>query len=450
MNIKQVVLSVFVTTNITFGLSLSDIDISSIKSIDKTLGDIDKTLNDYWDKYDIDTLIENSGLDNELLSCLTDGKSLKDLISKPSLTLHIDGICGSLGGSGVAGVTDFFDSPLVKCSGISKPSSVISAEKYLNDFCGKGSSSSTRWVLNPESGTWETSLVTTSGETTSSNYDSITVVGVGTVEDTVTGGFNPSGNENELSEKKYRNGKTTQEILGDNGGIVINNAFANPNGSDATALRENRVKTLLLKEMASKINPDGSTDESNILLPATKLEALKVTNATAEIIGMSITDLNGLTDRIVQEARKKYIEIEADTLDEYYQKEKKAFMDLTKKDEVVSAYIASVKQKTIDGISAKYAIKLFKLKKQKGYIFDPSQSTAMRISKNKDIFIFNSLIQNSIESELKGEEAIEKRKAIQAIDKAIYNAYPLSSIFRPDIAKKEIDALLKAVDTAIK
>ena len=283
-----------------------------------------------------------------------------------------------------------------------------------------------------------------------SNFDPITVVGVGTVEDDVTGGFKPDGDTKPLDERKYKNGKTTKFVLGDNGGVLSRNADANPNGSDATALRENNVKTLTLKEMASKVNLDGSTDESKILLPTTKLEVLKVQNATAEVIGASVTDLNGLTDRIVEEARKKYATIDAETLDEYYQKEKQAFMDLTKNDEVVSAYIASVKQKTIDGISAKYAIKLFKLKKQKGYIFDPSQTTAMRITKNKDAFVFNALVQNSLESEIKGQEAIEKRKAIQAIDKAIYNAYPLSSIFRPDIAKKEIDALLKAVDTAIK
>ena len=156
MRIKQIAISAILVTNIAYSFDLSSIDITSIDQIDTTLGTVNQTLTDYWDKYDIDTLLKDSSLNNELISCLTDGKTLQDFLGTPQL----DGICGSLGGSGLNGVGDFFDNPLVKCAGVAKPSTILDAEKYLNDFCNKsGSSTTTKWVFDGASGTWTTSLV---------------------------------------------------------------------------------------------------------------------------------------------------------------------------------------------------------------------------------------------------------------------------------------------------
>ena len=447
--LKRVAYSILAISSLN-AFDISSIDISSIKSIETTIGDIDKTINDYWSKYDVDTLVKSAGLDNKLVGCLTDGANIKDLIgSAPSL--GFDGMCSSLSSSSM-GVGSLFDNPLVKCSGIEKPSSLKDAEDLFSSFCGTTTKDVTKWVYDDSTGGWKTEIVSsTSMGDTPKFFSPTSVVITSSVSNGVTGGINLKPDDTKkIENKKYTNGLTNKQVLGDNGGKVLANAFKDPRSSDAQAVRQNNVATLELKEMASKLNKDGSTDESKIGLPATKLEVVKEANAVAEIVGLSSPDLDGLTDRLIEEARKRFTKIDADTLDEYYIKEKQEYSNMIKTDSTVSAEILSVKQKALDGISTKYALKLFAYKKNKDYIFDTSEATAQNLNKGRDEYVFRSMIQNSEIALIKGQEAEEKRKVIAQIDKAIYNAYPLASIFRPDIAKKEIDAILKAVDTAIR
>lgn len=60
-----------------------------------------------------------------------------------------------------------------------------------------------------------------------------------------------------------------------------------------------------------------------------------------------------------------------------------------------------------------------------------------------------AIMQEIKRVEIKTELLRKKRELSENIDRVIARSYPASSLFRGDIAKKEIDEMLKAVDATI-
>jgi len=432
-----------ITITSTTQADWGSIDIDDIKDIDSSIGEINTDINNFLKKYDLESIIKNIGLESQILGCLTDGQNIGSILGQ---AIKVDGICGSMSSTDL-GLYGIFENPVIKCAGVAKPQSITDAKEALSSLCGMASG-----INNSNNGIWDS----TTGENGNNGdtgivYSPIATIATGIQNSAVTGGVDIEGSSTKLKDKAYPNGLTVGEILGEGGGKILKNANRNPQGSDASAIKKNKTATLILKEMASKLNKNGSTDASKIGLPATKLDVIKNENASAELIGLGVVDFFGLSNFLIDSARKEFKSITANSLDEYYSKEKKAFIAMIKQNKAVSAKILSVRNNAMIGITNEYTIRLDALKGNKDYIFNTSQAYANLVKKeHRDDYILNSMVQNNKETELKGEMSKRKREINQKIDNVIADAYYLASIFRADIAKNEIDTILKAVDTAIK
>ena len=254
-----------------------------------------------------------------------------------------------------------------------------------------------------------------------------------------------------LAETVYPSGKTVNEVYGDGGGAPATNAKEKPNSPAGKAYKELDVPTIELAILALQSRKDVSTDEALnktvYTLPQTPMDVMEIENHFATDQSNSYVDLNALQKYIVDEVRKKYATLTADTLSDYYVKEKQSFAEFVLADERIAKARVYVKARIED----KYSIMEFNLKGEPSYLPDISETRAEQIhAEKRNKYRFQAVLQMNEVSLLKGQMAIEKEEWFEAIDRTVDRAYSASSIFRGDIAKKEIDEMLKAVDSAIK
>jgi len=254
-----------------------------------------------------------------------------------------------------------------------------------------------------------------------------------------------------LADTVYPSGKTVKEVYGDDGGALATNAKEKPNSPAGKAYKELDVPTIELAILALKSKKDVSADEALnetvYTLPRTPMDVMQIENHFATDQTNSYLNLNALQKHIVDEVRKKYATLTADTLSDYYVKEKQAFAEFVKADSNISSARMFVKARIED----KYGIMEFALKGKSSYLPDISETRAEQIhAEKRNKYRFQAVLQMDEVSLLRGRMAIEKEEWFEAIDRTVDRAYSASSIFRGDIAKKEIDEMLKAVDSAIK
>lgn len=423
------------TSNVTS--SVTSLTGSFNTDIDKMLGNLDLFdggLSSVFNQFDVGN-IESSVLgDNELMQCLVGDMDLD--LDLPS------GIC-SLTGIG----SDIFGDGMARCA-FKDQSTLTSLNNSLRNLCKTPDVSNVFGgddSVTPDS--WNNSTGTYSKPT---NYSS-GMVRTTTASSTADIGEGTKVKDDNIGTVKLPSGKTLEEAEGKNGGAIARMAKEKPNSSTAKAYRELDVPTLEMKKLAYANNPnpddEKALDESLFRLPATPLDAIKVENEFAKMQSEFYMDLNELQNYIVKNVRQEYLNIKADTLSEYYKKEKEVFRDFTLNNEEIS----KKKIALFASIQDKYALIQFNEKGKEGYLPDISEERARMIHVEKrNKYRFNSVLQMNENSLIKGRLAIEKKEWAEAINRTVERAYSASSIFRGDIAKKEIDEMLKAVDSAIR
>ncbi len=391
-------------------------------SIDKIVGNLDifdGGLSNTFNSFNVGDWQSSITGDNQLLECLVGEIDLGNLI--PS------GIC-SLNGLG-SGFSSCLFSGEGLASGLSaKLSSLCDPESLL-----EGS--------NPLSKEWSAPRSYSSSMTRRTSS-----MQFGAISDKSS-----KATPKPLKDILYPSGKTMDYIEDKDGGIISKTARENPNSSTAKAYRELDVATLEMKKLTAqnvKTNDDNEAlNESKYSLPPTPLKVMEVENEFASQQSDTYVDLNSLQKYIIKGAREKYAKIKADTLADYYKQEKKVFSEYVKSTDRIAKARLFVKARIED----KYSLLLFNKKGDSGYLPDISEERAKNINPEKrNQYRFNSMLQMNENAVMKGEMAIEKEEWFESIDRTVDRAYSASSLFRGDIAKKEIDDMLKAVDSAIR
>lgn len=438
---KKILLIASIAPMMSCAFDLSDITGTSTE-IDKGIGQVNAAIENI-SGVNLKNITEKTSIDNELISCLAGSTNLTNILGGAP---RIDGICGMID-SGL-NMGSILGDPVARCLMMGSSKQVTSMQNSLKSFCNgtynTGGSGANGWGWT--SGTGNGSSTVTSTRT----YSPIGIAATAIEVEGANGGVpTTSSEEKDLGDKTFPSGITGKELYsGNDGGKIYENMKGDLNSADAMAIKTNNKNTLILKEMALKMN--NTTDESTVHLPQDKLAVIKEENAVANIVALGEVDYSALTDYLVREARRTFVGITADSLDEYYKKELQAYLSMVKNDAKVSKEIASIKENAMRAIGYRYEMKLMELKKDPNYIFNPSYTVeAITKPEYKDEFKAMSLFQMNEEAAIKSDMAKEKRKVSMQIDKTVQDAYHLASIFRADIAKKEVDEILKAVDKSI-
>ena len=250
----------------------------------------------------------------------------------------------------------------------------------------------------------------------------------------------------------YPSGITQAELYGGNGiGYYAYIAKKDRNNPTAIAYMNNDKSTLILKDIAIKsIAKDA---ESKIGLPKNKDEAIKVTNtkAQARYVEPQI-DWAQFMDYVEANLSATFAALPVNqntTMAEIRKKEYDAWVKFVNSKKVQDTY-----KKQEDMIKTMFGDIMMLQTADKDYVFDPSQARIDSMPRgigqpsiNK--YKYNSLIQLTKETMLKGimGQAIKYKKAL--IDMALKKAYICSIPFRERIVRKEMEDVLNNVDSLL-
>jgi len=412
-------------------------DNSDIEEIIKLITSINGELDEYFNQLNLDNIANQIGGDSTLFSCMTQGLDLDNILPKTSF----DGICRSLNFD-KAGI-DL--SSIAKCTGMKIPS--LSDNGSLSKFCNKDGTSADGSIdssLKIGGAINKPTKLNPKGATYSATINAVT----GSIELGGIPNATAKDKPKKIEERKFPSGKTGDELFKKDGGALSKEAKKYPNGSTANALKEFNKEVLVLKEIA--LETTGTTDVSSIKLPATKADAINETDNVAQTIASQRAKYEFITNYIVNKVQQKFKDIDANStnsIEEYYKKEKEAYKNFVENDKTLQILT------TLDATALKtMGANLLRLESLRAdYINDPSQTRADTIVKEQRAkFKYLSLIQNIRNAQLKTKIAIEISDRNQEIRKVIRQAYSRASLWRGDIAKKEIDTMLSAVDQIIK
>jgi hypothetical protein len=192
-----------------------------------------------------------------------------------------------------------------------------------------------------------------------------------------------------------------------------------------------------------------NTNPNYIFLPRTQEDAIDTEDAVANLIKESSTDYHEFINGIAGKARDEFknnLATGINTLREYYQKEKAEFRTYIDGEDAIKAqYTSSAKS-----LKQWYAIEQFLSTGEKSYLHDTSETRASFIDpKNQIAFRYTALLQQHKNTKRKAEMALKIKRNKILLDIAVSQAYLQASIFREDIAKKELNDMLQAVDAII-
>jgi len=303
----------------------------------------------------------------------------------------------------------------------------------------------------------------------------ITVMGTNSVdgEGIIGGGAENSEKPKTVSERRYQSGLSGKELFikdknGIDGGYLIGKMHEDPYSSTATAFNTYDKATIVLKTMALKTV--GNDESSAMKLPKTKGESIDFEDETVQIAVRMNHDLNefGETlsrkvisqttdkDNILEKAKEKgyknakgkpitkvkeltlmqYRTIEQLITSEYYSKKEAGLIDIYKGIEYEA--------------KTRLASEELLMTADPNYIADPSEARLAYIKDSqKNAFRYASLIQQEKNKHKKLEIAMELQRKRRLIDITKTQAEIRASRFRDDIAKAEINRLLKKADESV-
>lgn len=428
---------------LVYGKNTSDVqslgELSSISgSVDSIIGQISE-ITGIFDGM-TGGLLGGGGLsgNNNMLQCIAGGIDLGDM---SKLT---DGLC-SLDGLNIGGSFDI--GGIAQCTGVEIPS----INNVLNGLCNNSSGSgATGGIDIPTSGgdyltggeyQGDVGELNPDGKTN----DSATITVANSVDtEGVTDGTN--GNKpKKVQDRRYPSGKTGDDLWHKDGGYFNKRILETPSSSDAKAALDMDIPTLMLK--SSAIKNIGNSHEYSMGLAETPAESMNKEDEVAQFLTSANTDYHAFSDSLAITLRAKFSTIDKDSLAKYYQEEKKKFEESIRDDHnVQSLYNLSAK-----GVQAEYADILFQESQKENFIFDTSEARVKYLApESKNPYRFAALHQTIRNTLIKARMGREMKRRKILLDIAVQRAYVSASIFRDDIAMKEIDKMLKAVDQAIR
>ena len=420
---------------------------ATIDNILNNLNGIKGELDGIFDGFSVDSVIEEMFGDNELMKCLVKTEEFESLIGDLGIP---SGMCSMF--DWVADAKGLFDNDIAKCFGADSGS--VFGEKNmkamegimgrLKTACGQGI---TIDEFGTEQETWGGDRE--GGGVVAYNPYVITSSGTPEVSSVILSPTDATS-EVKLEDSKYPNGKTMKEVFG-TGGALDKEIENNPAGSTSDAHKKLKKATMGLKIITAKMRTGKEQfNEGSIGLSKDYIATVEASNDIASLVGMQYPDYQALLVGLVKELRTAYADIdtgEIKTLSAYYKKEKEIYVETIQASEQLEKFIRN------SGLAMRtfYNQKLMKMMKDKNYLMLPSEKVASRLAEEvQNTYRFNAMLQSNEESHIKTHMAIEGHIINANIERVKARAYPASSIFRGDIAKEEINEMLKAVDEEIR
>ena len=202
----------------------------------------------------------------------------------------------------------------------------------------------------------------------------------------------------------------------------------------------------------------GTDDISEILLPATKADAMDMED---EIVGLQVrmsADLNQFTDTLTRALQAEFADIDMQegtgkephlmSLARYGMKEKEVATKFFKSKE---SGLADIYKGIEDEAKAQMASELLLMTADPNYIADPSEARAALVKPaQRNKFRYAALIQQEKNKQLKLKYALQIKRGQQMVDLAKKQAYIRASIFRSSAARHELEHILKKADQSVK
>lgn len=247
-------------------------------------------------------------------------------------------------------------------------------------------------------------------------------------------------------EIKYPSNLTRDQIYGGaDGGYFSYSVKKYPQSASAIAYKQNDVATLVLKEFALKTI--GNDDEATIALPQNNAQAKIAVDTTAQAMYIdSMIDYNVFDDKATAHLESKFLSLGATSTKEQTQKEKEAWLEYAE-----SSDMKEIRKQQEENTRRIFANFELSETNRKEFIHDPSEARLKMLPKElQNEFRYKAMIQQNRNAMYKGlmGQTMKFDKAL--MDIALKKAYVSATIFREDIARQEIDDMLKSIDQLIK
>lgn len=289
-----------------------------------------------------------------------------------------------------------------------------------------------------------------------------------------TDGFLPnqgSGETVPIYERKYAGGLTGKDLYDEHdgvaGGMAHYAAHEDPSGAVAKSLESFDKPEMILSDMAYKLGKDG--DASAIQLPATKAKSIDDEDNIAKQQAADYPNFQEISDSIAKILRKGYLEEigeKVSTPDNDCTGEIKTLAAYKKEEDKLTTYylldqdgeymgkgklnLETIMKQIASYVKADYASKHLLLTADPAYIIDPSEAMVSRIAKEDKLdFRYAAFVQQEKNKEVKIASALILKKLNEYLEIIKKQARIKASIFRDDLAKCEIEDLLKSVDESI-
>ena len=414
-NIIVVLSSLSILTSSLSAVSLTTINVDTfLTSLNGYITSADSTLS----QFTTSNLSTGVSEINTLAQCFGSGFDLS--------TLNLDGLCSilSIGQNnlGFTSISGFFS--CVAGGGLSLPD--------LGNLCKSGLGSLKPSSSPTNNGGWEINA-------------GATEMAIALTPEYTTLNSNGKGKTKPIKDVKFMGKDVTGETLygGANGGEINKRANTVPAGVEANAVNSNDNKKLWLMEQS--IASGGINAKLNdYKLPINKEAYL---DGISKIVGTRqglIVDYSGAIGGMAKVVQPKYLAIQADTVEKYYNEEVKvfkkhmsfdteSFQKLIEMNELETK-LSDVPKKTL-------------LANDRDYIFDPTEATARKITASQENnFRFNSFL--SIAREMEETDKYVERTKIKnlLLQITVKRAYTYSSMFPESTARQEVLNIVKKVD----
>jgi len=338
-------------------------------------------------------------------------------------------------------------------------------------------------------------------ESNTTSLSPIAILGIGSIdaEGIIGGGAENDFNLTKVADRKFgvgKNGKpaiTGKELYDEangtdgevtTGGYIYKELKEDPMGSTAVAINSFDKATLVLKDYVLKAT--GKSDISKLKLPKTKAQSIDLIDETVQLSTRLDVDFNEFTDTLTRklmsvvsaddtvEAKNKHKLMKVAVEKGYFDRNGKRFTKNRKgqyhirdlslaqyraiEQNLTAEYFESNKSGLADiykaveyEAKAEYASEQLLMSSDPNYIADPSEARLAYIKDSqKNAFKYAALIQQEKNKKLKYKLAMKVKHKKQLIDLAKNMAQIRAARFRDDIAKAEIEDLLKKVDESVK
>jgi hypothetical protein len=205
---------------------------------------------------------------------------------------------------------------------------------------------------------------------------------------------------------------------------------------------------------------NSTDDENSTKLPATKADSMDMEDEVVQLQSRMSADLKQFGDTLTRRLREEILDkssIKAynwskktphlASLSAYEANEKNTTSAFFKSEE---SGLAAIYKGVEDEAKARMASEMLIMTADPNYIDDPSEARANLVKPSqRNKFRYAALIQQEKNKMLKLKYALEIKRKQQMIDIVKQQAYIRASVFRPELAKHELEHILSKADASV-